>query len=226
MQNQNLVVFDFCDTLVNFQTAGPFLDEVIQQFRPNRRSLLKLSHAILGKFRIYALTNKFWPALNLSKRVQLLFCRGISEKDFYDLAQNFYLKSIKPNIIHRVYQKMLEHISQGDTVIISSGGYQPYLEIFCSEHSIKTLFCTRIEFKNGSATGFFNGKDCMRNQKLVLLNQFINLGKINLDKTFCYSDSDSDLPILNWADKAVVISKNNPQNWAKTMNFEEWIIEQ
>jgi phosphoserine phosphatase len=58
-------------------------------------------------------------------------------------------------------------------------------------------------------------------QKVVLLDQFLKDNVILFSKSIAYSDSISDLPLLQWADEGVVVSRHQPQAWAKTHGFTE-----
>ena len=226
MAKPNLVLFDFCETLVNFQTAFPFIDEVIQKCRPNRYKWYIFVASALTKLKVYTVANKFFPSLNLSKRVQLAFIRGISQAEISSIALEFYQTRIKPNYHQNVLQKMIDHQQQGDVVFISSGGYQPYLELFCQEYQIPQLFCSTIDFNNQKATGLMQGPDCMFHHKVELLEAYLKQHPIEYQESYFYSDSSSDLPLLKWVHHGVVISADSPQQWASNNNLQEWLIHQ
>jgi phosphoserine phosphatase len=58
---------------------------------------------------------------------------------------------------------------------------------------------------------------------VYLLEKFINETNIIYSKSIVYSDSITDLPLLKWADEAVVISKSKSQLWANDFGFKEII---
>ena len=73
-------------------------------------------------------------------------------------------------------------------------------------------------------TGFFLGKDCLFQQKVVLIEKYIKDNHLKFSETIAYSDSKTDLPLLQWADEAIVVSKNESQAWASSYGFKEIII--
>ena len=141
------------------------------------------------------------------------------------LATEFYQTEINSNMISPLYELLLKHREQNDYIIIISGGYAPYIKLFTEEHKLNEYFATEIEVANQKLTGFFSGKDCLYDQKVVLLNQFLKENNIQYTSSIAYSDSSSDLPLLQWADEGVVISKNKSQAWASQYGFQEIIHE-
>jgi phosphoserine phosphatase len=127
-----------------------------------------------------------------------------------------------PNLIKPLYQLMQNPIS-GDHVLVISGGYAPYIKVFSEKHQIKAYFATEMALAAGKLTGKFAGKDCLYGQKTVLLEEYLKHNTINLPEN--YSDSSSDLPLLQWAGEAFVISRGQSQPWAKTYGFKEIIHE-
>ena len=79
---------------------------------------------------------------------------------------------------------------------------------------------SQIEFKNGVCTGLIKGLDCMRNNKVVLLN---NKYKRTDFFSVAYSDSITDLPFLKWVDEGWVVSKYKSQLWPKKYALKEII---
>ncbi len=218
-----LVIFDFCETLVNFQTADSFVDFIIKKENYTKFRWVNILDKILTKTRFLAVLNKFSPELNPSKRLKLLQIRGISEKKVNQYAIDFYNQLIMPNRIMPLYEKMQKHIESKDFVIIISGGFTPYLKVFSEKHNIQAFFGTEMEISNSKLTGQFSGKDCLHGQKIVLLEKYLKEHQINYTNSISYSDSITDLPLLKWTDEAFVISKNKSQSWVKSYGFKEII---
>lgn len=217
----NLVVFDFCETLVHFQTADRFVDYVIEKEKYNKYRWLRFVTRVLSKLRVIAIVNKFSPELNLAKRLKLFQIRGVKSSRIEVLAKEFYEQELMTHLIAPLYDLLQHHINQNDYIMLISGGYSPYLKVFLEQHHLKKHFATEIEISDGKVTGFFSGKDCLYAQKVVLLDQFLKDNAILFSKSIAYSDSISDLPLLQWADEGVVVSRHKPQLWAKTYGFTE-----
>jgi HAD superfamily hydrolase (TIGR01490 family) len=223
-KSRNIVVFDFCETLTKFQTADRFVDFVLNDTNFFYSSFLNLVYKVLIKLRFIAFVNKFKPKWNLSKRLYLLKLRGVSEQFVRQKAVNYLNEIILPGLNSEIYNKFKSHKDNGDLVIISSGGYEPYLSEFCKSEKIEKLFCTNIEFKNGIATGFILGSDCMFDTKVHLIEEFIKSANYNITDSIVYSDSKTDFPLLQWASKAYVISYNKSQMWPNEVGLNEIIL--
>ena len=221
----NLIVFDFCETLVHFQTADRFVDFIIEKEKYRKYRWIGFLARLLYRLRIIILVNKLLPKFNPMKRLKLMQLRGITETRMNVLATEFYQTEINSNMISPLYELLLKHREQNDYIIIISGGYAPYIKLFTEEHKLNEYFATEIEVANQKLTGFFSGKDCLYDQKVVLLNQFLKENNIQYTSSIAYSDSSSDLPLLQWADEGVVISKNKSQAWASQYGFQEIIHE-
>jgi HAD superfamily hydrolase (TIGR01490 family) len=222
---RNLVVFDFCETLVDFQTADCFVDFVIADRIKFIHHLLNFAIKILTKVRVISLINLINPKLNISKRLYLLKIRGVEEEVVNSKAISFLNTIIQNRYNCEVLHKLRMHKKVGDYIIISSGGYQPYLKLFSEKEEVDKLFCTQIEFKAGFATGKIIYADCMFDNKVKLLEEYLRHNKdIQFKNTIVYSDSITDLPLLKWANQAFVLSYNISQNWALKNNLNEIIL--
>ncbi|WP_396157207.1 HAD family hydrolase [Flavobacterium sp.] len=220
---KNLVIFDFCETLVDLQTADFFVDYIIKKEKYYQYLWLKKIDFFLKKSRILAVINKCFPKFNFSKRLKLYQIKGVSQEKVNQLAQDYYEEILMNNLIEPVYQLLESHSKNNDTILIISGGYLPYVKYFSEKHHIENYFATKIAYRFGKITGNFDESDCMFDQKVYLLEKFINETNIIYSKSIVYSDSITDLPLLKWADEAVVISKSKSQLWANDFGFKEII---
>jgi len=219
----NFVIFDFCETLVRFQTADRFVDFVIQKENHRKYQWIDFVSRMLYRLKIITIINKVFPKLNPSKRLKLFQIRGIKTATLEALAEAYYIQEIMPNLILPIYELLQQHIIQNDYIIIISGGYSPYIKLFTEQYHLKKYFATEIGITSEKVSGFFLGKDCLYEQKVVLLNKYVRENNIVFNKSIAYSDSISDLPLLQWADEAFVISKEHSQTWASTYGFKEII---
>jgi HAD superfamily hydrolase (TIGR01490 family) len=216
-----LVVFDFCETLVRFQTADRFVDYIIEKENYRKYQWIDLVQKILFRTRVLAVVSKIFPDLNPSKRLKLLQLRGLDEVKVAHFAKEFTSELIRTNLIQPIYNLMKEHLNQNDYVVIISGGYVPYIKVFAEQEGVNYFFATEMELYQNKLTGHFAGKDCLHEQKVRLLEEFLKKNDLQFSNSIAYSDNSSDLPLLTWAKTGVVVSKNKSQNWAKENNLSE-----
>jgi HAD superfamily phosphoserine phosphatase-like hydrolase len=223
INNPNLVIYDFCETIVSIQTADRFVDYVADKL--NKGRTFSIIEGILIKTRLFAVVNKIYPKFNISKKFNLFKLRGVKEDDLKLLAIKYYNEVIQPSFNKIIVEKLQDDINNQNIVVIVSGGYNPYLEIFCSDYKINYLLSSKIKVANGIVSGFLNGADCMFENKVKYVNDLIKKKQFVYKNTIVYSDSITDLPLFKWANESYVISYNKSQNWAVQNDFNEIIIE-
>lgn len=218
-----LVIFDFCETLVSIQTADYFIEylKVKTGHKSSKSYLLFIKFLKLSKLRV--LINKLIPSYNIDKRLKLFEIRGMESRLVDKFSEEFIDEEIIPKIIPETLKLLHFHQTEGDTILLISGGYLPYLSLFAKKYNIKYVSGTKMEIVNHKVTGLINGRDCMREQKVLILESIINEFKLNSNESIVYTDSITDLPILQWANKGVVVSKsnnNNNNNWVTKYGFD------
>lgn len=223
INNERWALFDFCETLVNFQTADAYVRYVIEK-SPTIHSIRwgKFLRLLRGLKLIQIAERLTFHRISLNKQLTLFLLKGKSYKELDKLAKEYYEECIKPNYIQNIYKIMKEKKVTGYNIAIVSGGYDIYLKYFVEEHHLQALVSTRIGFKGNVCTGRFAGIDCLRSGKVVLLDAFWG-SKRPKAYVEAYTDSKTDLPFLKWADVGYVISKNHSQNWAKNNQLKEII---
>ena len=90
------------------------------------------------------------------------------------------------------------HLKQGHTIFLLSGAFQGFLEIIKQNIGIEHVVGTRLDMVNGRCSGRVEKPFCFGKYKVVLLRQYINRMnlKIDLEASFAYADSLTDVPVL------------------------------
>jgi HAD superfamily hydrolase (TIGR01490 family) len=221
---QKYAFFDFCGTLVSFQTADAFVDFVRlhkgNAFMKSIEGLIK----IMYKLKFILLINKLFPKSSLMKKIKLLQLRGTSYKTLDHLAREYYTHKIRPNLIKPVLAEMQELKKQQYNICLVSAGYSIYIKYFALEYEINDLISTEIAFneKNNICLGKILNKDCIRDEKVKRIKSYYSQ-RINLNGSVSYSDSITDLPLLEFTTRGVVISNIRSQNWSIKFKFREII---
>lgn len=128
---------------------------------------------------------------------------------FFESTLDMSPKSVNYNLVSRIK----EHLKNGDRVIIISGALNPILELLIKKLNIQAyVMGTPLCYdENGLCTGEIGdvnrGADKVNKLKLWLENN--DAGK---EPIWAYADSKADIPLLEFADKAVVV---NPKNAMK-----------
>ncbi|MBQ4508075.1 MAG: haloacid dehalogenase-like hydrolase [Paludibacteraceae bacterium] len=220
MPKKNIVIFDFCGTLISFQTADRYVDYCRKHLcykSINRRYYIL---RLLERLRIFKIANKIWKRNNLHKKIVLYQLKGVSKTDCERMAQDYFREELLPNVIDVILQRLYEHKQQGDEIWILSGGYDIYIKYFAEYFGISRWKTSSIQFENGRCTGHISGEDCMSKAKVTYFRKICNAQE---NTTIFYSDSISDLPLLRTVHYGIVVSHKEHQTWAKQNNLKEII---
>lgn len=220
MQNNDKVaLFDFCETIANFQTADAYVKYVQSHSNVSNKHIIYL-HSLFNKLRVFSIARRIKPKGSLEKRFFLKQLKGRSNEELERLAKDYYLNEVKPNLIEPVVAELKYLQNEGYNCYVISAGYDIYLKYFCEEFGITDLLSTKIEFVDGICTGKFDGMDCMFEYKIKYINSAI---KGDTKQWFAFSDSVTDLPMLELVGNPIVISRNHSQKWAEKNNFKQII---
>lgn len=202
INKEKIAFFDFCGTLVPFQSAPAFISftvrnygNVINRIRKKICTLLLITK-ILDKIEIIS-RGKY-----LRKEMELYPLKGISKEKLVESASAFYRLVIKPSLVPEVIAELQKLRLEGFKVVIVSGGYSIYLNHFVSEYNLDKLYSSQIQIIKGYATGLLDGLDCMGVNKVKLVEK--DFRKEDIYSVF-YSDSESDMPLLKWVNKGFLI---------------------
>ena len=186
----NLALFDFDGTL----TTKDSLEEFIIYAVGKRRYYIKLIFFtpiyLLYKFKL----------MDNSKAKEMLFrlyFGDISETAFKKVAIEFSKSGLDPILRENIYQKFLQHIKNGDRVIVVSASMKCWLNPWTDKHNVE-LLSTELEFINGKFSGHFKTKNCHGKEKIKRVQNLLNLD--DYKEIYAYGDSSGDDYILAVAD--------------------------
>ena len=208
---KRIAIFDFDQTLVNYQTADDFISYVYNREKTIIAFFLVMFYPLIRFIKILS--------GNRHKKYLLKILKGISKERLNSFAFDFYYERIKPNLNRTILNKLETHRKNGDIIIIVSGSYQLYLNYFCEEFKIKYNVSTKIAFNNGICQGKIDGIDCMGVHKLTLLKESINLNDIDLVNSAVYTDHHSDIYLCKLVGNSYIIYFGQDITWTKFLDI-------
>jgi HAD superfamily hydrolase (TIGR01490 family) len=222
MHGNKLALFDFCGTIVSIQSADRFIDFVREHKKNKYNHVLEVIRIFLVNIGFFFILNKLFPYNNLHKRLKLYQLKGIKKSSLEKLALDYYKKILKHSLIPEIISELKQKQRDQYKTVIVSGGYSIYINYFSEDYNIdlKNVIATDISFdKNYICDGRIEGVDCVKRNKIVKLKRKIkNIENYNLKDSYAYSDSITDLPLLKFVGKGIVVSKKS-QPWIKFNNF-------
>lgn len=148
-----------------------------------------------------------------------------------ETLNNFYNKyfeeKIKPVILPKAINLVQQHLQNGDMCALVSATNTFLTAPIARYFKIPYLVCTTAEqnIENGNFTGKVFGELSFREGKISRVEQFLqNYGLFwgSFEKTYFYSDSFNDLPLLNKVSNPVAVNPDIKLLEAAQKN--NWII--
>lgn len=193
---KKLALFDFCETLVNFQTLAKYLE------------LVRLKNL-----------NPLYPEFTKDANVEFkeLFHLPIFKAD--ELTKEFLNEYLLPNVNEKVIERLTFHQKNNYECAICSGGLSLYIKEFAKFYNIKNVFAVDIMTRGSVLLGKIDGIHTMCERKLYKLALNLNLSEYDLQASYAYSDCPSDIPLLSLVGNPYAISCGKDIGWAEILGY-------
>lgn len=122
--------------------------------------------------------------------------RGVSADDLAAEARSWFRRDVEAHICVEGRARVAEHQARGHVVALLTSGTRfsvtPLAELLNTPH----LMCTDLEVEGGLLTGRHVAPACAGAGKVVYAERFAAEHGIDLARSYFYTDSYSDLPML------------------------------
>lgn len=115
---------------------------------------------------------------------------------FSEKCTRFCTERIPALVKPRAMELISDHLRKGDRIIVVSATFEYILYDWCNSNHLE-IVGTKMEVKNGLITGRLDGENCYGAEKARRLNLFLDFKQFT--EVYAYSDSKSDLPMLELA---------------------------
>ena len=132
-----------------------------------------------------------------------------------DLRDEYVATIIRPMITEKAKDLVNEHRSQGDQLLIITATNSFITKPIAALFGIEELIGTDLEEINNQFTGKIKGVASFQEGKVTRLNEWLDdkhLTFAQFDKTFFYSDSKNDLPLLKIVSHPVAVNPDATLN--------------
>jgi len=137
-------------------------------------------------------------------RKAMLEFRGQSERTLTREARRWFDETVAETIYPEAEEVVRWHQAQGHVVAIVSGSTRFVVRPLAERLGIKHFLYTRLEVENGRFTGRVVEPICFEEGKIYWLQQFIEEQNVDLARSWFYTDSITDLPLLDLVGHPVV----------------------
>ncbi len=136
----------------------------------------------------------------------MLEFRGQSERKLLREARDFVEQMVVPTVYPEAIETLRWHQKQGHVVAIVSGATKFVVRPVAEALGIKHYLYTRLEVEHGRFTGRVIDPLCFEEGKIYWLQQFIDERGIDLAKSWFYTDSITDLPLMDLVGHPVAVN--------------------
>jgi HAD superfamily hydrolase (TIGR01490 family) len=133
---------------------------------------------------------------NWTKNMMVQF-RGQDEASLQQEAAAWFEEMVAPTIYPEAAELVRKHQEQGHVVAIVSGATKFVVRPLARRLGIEHMLYTRLEVEDGAFTGRVIEPICFEEGKIYWLQQFIDEHGIDLAKSWFYTDSVTDLPLMD-----------------------------
>jgi HAD superfamily hydrolase (TIGR01490 family) len=131
---------------------------------------------------------------------------GESERSLHREAKSLFSERVEPTIYPEAEELVRWHQEQGHVVAIVSGATKFVVKPLAARLGIKHILYTRLEVEHGRLTGRVIDPICFEEGKIYWLQQLVEKQGIDLAKSWFYTDSVTDLPLLELVGHPVVVN--------------------
>lgn len=117
----------------------------------------------------------------------------------------FMTQKIQPMMQSKARQKLQQHRSQGDFILIITATNLFVTGPIAAALEVDDIIATAPEMVDGEYTGNYSGTPCFQEGKIVRLKQWLEQNPQQLEGSYFYSDSRNDLPLLELVDHPIAV---------------------
>ena len=143
----------------------------------------------------------------LAKRTKLPYIKNKKSKYVKDISQEFFEKILNKKINKKALNKIKTHMKKRHKIVLATASID-FLIRPLADHLGADFISTGTEIKDNYYTGKLTESVCYGKTKAKLVNRYANENKIDLTKSYAYSDHISDLEFLKLVGHPYFVNPN------------------
>jgi HAD superfamily hydrolase (TIGR01490 family) len=191
--------FDMDKTLISENSGSLYMKYRYQRGEIGGLDLLKGLGAYI-QYKIGILDIRNW-----TKNMMVQF-RGGGESELEAEARGWFDEMVAETIYPEAERLVREHARAGHLVAIVSGATKFVVRPLAERLEISHMLYTRLEVEDGRFTGRVVEPICFEEGKIYWLQQFIEEQEVDLAKSWFYTDSITDRPLLDIVGHPVAVN--------------------
>ena len=131
---------------------------------------------------------------------------GTPEDELFEEARGLVRDQVVPLIYPEAAELVRGHLREGHVVAIVSGSTRYVVEPVAEQLGVRHALFTELEVEAGCLTGRVVDPICFGEGKVILLRDFIARHRVDLARSYFYTDSVTDLPLLDLVGHPVAVN--------------------
>lgn len=206
-----VVIFDLDGTITLRDTYVEFLIGFL------RRNPARVIRSMLLPFALTLYTFGWRDNSWLKETFLNAIAGGASRKEIMQYIDVFVSKLIKEGLRPGAIQAIQHHRREGHVLVLATASLDFYADKIGSDLGFSQVISTQsIWDSHDKLTGKICGGNCYNINKLKKIKDVLGAELCEYQK-IVYTDHHADLPIIEWADKAIVV---NPTGCLRRLAFE------
>ncbi|MCZ6784219.1 MAG: HAD-IB family hydrolase [Proteobacteria bacterium] len=196
-ESRVVAMFDMDKTIISQNSSSLYMKYRYQRGEVTGWELIKGLGAYM-RYKAGILDISAW-----TKSMMLEF-KGQSEAELEQWAREWFEEMVAETIYPEAEEAIREHQGRGHAVLIVSGATKFVVQPLADRLGIEHILYTRLEVEEGRFTGRVVEPICFEEGKIYWLQQFIEEQGIDLARSYFYTDSVTDMPLLDLVGHPVV----------------------
>jgi phosphatidylglycerophosphatase C len=214
LAKSKLVIFDLDCTLTQKDTFIPYLLGFLRRNPCRLGRTLRLPWCLI-KFLIRLETNE-----QLKEGFLATFLGGVKRQSIEIWSEVYVDKLLSKGLKKQAVEELKYHRAMGSDICIVSASLDIYVTLLAHRLGIKKVICTCAEYVGNRLSGRLASKNCYGKEKVRRLEEMLGKKRNEL-YIIAYADHISDIPLLKWADRGIMVgSEAAMQNHLKETNIE------
>src|SRR6266487_1643673 len=195
--------FDLDKTLLPGASLYPLAREAYRQRWFTLRDVARLA---ADQIRYRAVGTESGNSMERVRAKTLQVVAGRRPEEVKEFGRSVAHEELLPRLYPQAVELLLRHKGAGREVYIASSSPEDYLALLAEELGIDGVIGTRAEVVDGRYTGRLEGPMVHGPQKAERVRQLAAERDIDLARSFAYSDSVNDVPMLELVGNPVAMN--------------------
>lgn len=195
--SQVCALFDMDKTIISENSASLYMQHRYEIGEVSGWDLAKGLGAYL-RYKLGILDIQAWT------KAMMVEFKARDESELAAQGRDLFQALVRDTIYPEAASLIAEHQDRGHTVAIVSGATRYIVEPVAEYLGVKHILCSRLEVEDGRLTGRVLEPLCFDEGKIYWIQQLIQDQDLDLARSYFYTDSVTDLPLLELVGHPVV----------------------